>query len=65
MLLTGTFAHMSRYVMQLFRVRICVCARSYGCGKKREECDVGWWTCSACKIKNKIINNIFSSAGPF
>ena len=52
MLLPGRVVHVSGYGIKLFRVRICVCARSYGCGKKREECDVGWWTCSACKIKN-------------
>jgi len=52
MLLLGRVANVCRYALQLFRVRICVCARSYGCGKKSEECDAGWWTCSACKIKN-------------
>ena len=56
MLLPGRVVQMLGYVIKLFRIRICMCARSYGLCKESEECDAGRCTCSACKIKN---NNNF------
>jgi hypothetical protein len=56
MLLPGCVVHVSGYGIKLFRVRICVCARSYMLWNESEECDAGRCTCSACKIKN---NNNF------
>ena len=56
MILAGHVVHVSGYSIKLFRVRICVCARSYGLWEESDECDAGRCTSSACKIKN---NNNF------
>jgi len=34
MILPGRVVHVCRYGIKLFRVRICVCAHSYGCAKR-------------------------------
>ena len=52
MILPGHVVHVCWYGIKAFRVRICVCARSYVLWEESEESDAGKCTSSACKIKN-------------